>query len=246
MKSNQLPLQCKFCKAFMLILFFGSLPWMQSGIYAQPVNDKCATATTLPLDAFNGTFFCIEDSIDGADPDPLSVEIFDVSLFPTVWYSFQTFEFSTLVNIHFRSEEIAWPVLRLFRKSTTCDNLIPIEMREGVDGKAEWVGLNLGYGEYLLAVTSIDAAVGTFTLCINDLDEFLMVKQMIVSQPKVELREYNGPLEGPYFQGEFLYLSSTVSQWQDARGSCSWFQGLVPVFGRSWSEQSYYDLSSNS
>ena len=37
---------------------------MQSGIYAQPVNDKCEMATPLPLDAFNGTFYCIEDSID--------------------------------------------------------------------------------------------------------------------------------------------------------------------------------------
>lgn len=219
---------------------------MQSGIYAQPVNDKCEMATPLPLDAFNGTFYCIEDSIDGADPDPLQEEVFDVSLFPTVWYSFRIFEGSTLVNIHFRSKTISWPVLRLFEKSTSCDNLIPVDMREGVDGKAEWIGLNLGYGEYLLAVTSIDAGEGTFTLCINDLAAFLEVKQMKVSTPKVEWREYNGPLEGPYYQGELLYLSSTVSQWQDAHGSCSWFQGLVPVFGRSWSEQSYNDLSLSS
>lgn len=246
MKSNHLSLHCKFCKAFMLILFFVSLPGMQSGIYAQPVNDKCEMATPLPLDAFNGTFYCIEDSIDEADPDPLHEEVFDVSLFPTVWYSFRIFEFSTLVNIHFRSETISWPVLRLFQKSTTCDNLIPVEMREGVDGKAEWIGLNLGYGEYLLAVTSIDANEGTFSLCINNLAAFLEVKQMKVGTPKVEWREYYGPLEGPYFQGELLYLSTTVSQWQDAHGSCSWFQGLVPVFGQSWLEESYHDLSWNS
>ncbi|MBL0008511.1 MAG: hypothetical protein IPP25_15375 [Saprospiraceae bacterium] len=74
MKSDHLPLRSKFCKAFLLILLSGSLPWMQSTIYAQPVNDKCEMATQLPLDAFSGTFFCIEDSIDGAQPDPLHEE----------------------------------------------------------------------------------------------------------------------------------------------------------------------------
>jgi PKD repeat protein len=243
MEADYLKSNLNIGRTTLRALYLGIMCLITFSISAQPVNDHCETATQIPF--LGIPFNCLEDSIDGADPDPLQDELFDVSAFPTVWYSFWNFDDSP-VNIHFRSESIDWPVLRLFRKSSTCENLIPVEWIDGVDGKAEWIGLELASGEYVLAVTSIDTKLGSFTLCMNNLAEVLPVRQMKVSSPKVEWREYGGPLEGPFFQGELLNLSTTVSQRQDAQGSCSWFQGLIPVFGQSWSEEAYYNLDGNS
>ncbi len=235
-----------------LLVVFSWIPFV---LLAQPVNDKCETATYLPIEVYGTSFYCMEDNIDDATPDPLDVEIFDVSLFPTVWYSFRIFQANASVNIHFRSESIAWPVLRLYKKLSSCNNLVLAVLDfnnlvepwlEGVDGKAEWIGLDLEYGEYMLAVTSIDATTGTFTLCMNDLSEVQPYHNMLVRTPQVEWREYNGPLDGPYYQGEVLYMSTWVIQRPDAISTCSWFQGLVPLFGQSWSDDTYATFAENS
>jgi len=64
-----------------LLVVFSWIPFV---LLAQPVNDKCEAATYMPIEVYGTSFYCMEDSIDDATPDPLDVEIFDVSLFPTV------------------------------------------------------------------------------------------------------------------------------------------------------------------
>lgn len=224
-------------------------------VKAQPINDECETATYLPIENYSYNFYCLEDSLDGADPDALINESFVMSAFPTVWYSFNIFQEPDVINIHFRSDDIEWPVLRLFQKSATCDDLHPVHpdimnpgvtWLEGVDGKAEWIGLELTAGEYVLAITGLDQGEGMYTLCINHMAELMPVFQMQAHTPQVEWRGYGGPLDGPFFPGEQLLISTTVTQRQDAQGSCSWFQGLVPMFGQTWSYTSYDDMASNS
>ena len=151
-----------------------------------------------------------------------------------------------MINLHIRSENLETPIIRLFRSTmddcTTLD-IIPIdEIYQqknycviGVDGKAEVIAKLLDAGNYYIAISTLDSGPGPFTLCVNGLME--ATPCITISPIVVASRSFDGPLSGPFFQGEILSMYAEVLNQSNLSMSCDFFQGLVPILGTSWDEQ---------
>ena len=227
--------------AYTIVILFGS----SLSLFSQPTNDHCTDALDLTTATYDSLFTCMEGSFEGATPDVLAEEGCELSAFRTVWYKFYL-DYYKMINLHIRSEQLETPIIRLFQSTSgDCDVMEPFPLGDleyeisycitGVDGKAEIIGKILDPGYYYIAISTLDIGPGPFTLCLNGLIE--VTPCIIINPIVITGRSFDGPLSGPFFQGEILSMQTVVVNEANQSLSCDFFQGLVPILGTSWDEE---------
>jgi hypothetical protein len=210
------------------------------------VNDVCETATIIQGVYSDQSFICVISCNTGATPE-LFENACDIDITPTTWFAFETDGEAALLNIHVRSEDVAQPVIAVYRPMSNCSNLMAVPLTFtrtpcviGVDGSAMALGTEVGAGQqYFIAISSLTGKTGNFELCINTVS----VSNACVTQQNIEVtaRSEPGPLSGPFEPGETVSICMNVISYTAANNGCQWFQGLVPVFGNGWDPGSFDD-----
>ena len=222
-------------------LIFGLV--FQGISFGQVVNDECQNATIITLEP-DEQFVCVEGTTLNASADIVPSSVCGLSSFPTVWYFIQTSTLTNGINIQLRGDPGSAPLVRLFTAQPDCNSLVPVFINDaqsycltGFKGHIEILSGQLpDIDNFYIAVTMLDPTYSHFELCANalyDASECLR---------KTELEIYRSPdksPDDPYYAGEMIDLCFNILKWSPAGNGCQWLQGVVPVFGDAWSNNSF-------
>ena len=206
-------------------------------------SDICDLSLDIAVITADEPFLCIEGCNLNATPEVFNNSC-HIGLFPTVWYSLFA-DGGSLINIQVSSNDIEAPVITLFQVITGCDDLVQIPLASnnvqcvvGSNGVAEAFGTDIGSNLfYVIAISSLDAVGGEFTLCVNTVSKASVC--VLDRNLTIEARSIGEDLSGPFLPGETVSVCMNVNEYTAFDNDCQWFQGLVPVFGNGWDPSSF-------
>ncbi len=189
-----------------------------------------------PWECLNG--YCIDNASPIFDYSIFGTCGFDLNM-STVWFQVNTGPLALFMNIDFTGTTLTFPGIAVFEGDCANPTLITCNAASGSVLQLTDISVNAS-SSYWIAVTSLDANMGEFNLCVNT---FFPINPCNNSFNLEEVGSSidDSPVGGPYCPGEEVeFCFDVVSYDASTAGSgCQWLQAIIPTFGDGWDESSF-------
>jgi hypothetical protein len=198
-------------------------------------NDACVDALNVTLNASSAGATCLTDCNTGANPgiDFVGSSCEDMGG-ATVWYTFTTDAGAATMDIDITG--LTNPEFTLWANTCSPWTNIPGSCTQGSGGTASATVNVSPNTTYILSVSDVNGAEGSFSLCIDqNLDASLCNVSDILTETASS--DPSTPVGGPYSPGESVSFCYTILQFK--KENCNRLMGIVPTFGNCWSPSSF-------
>ena len=196
-------------------------------------NDFCQEAINIG-EISSDQETCFEACSYNATRENTAIPI--LNQYPSVWYSFEVSEEST-VKLTFGEAYDAKYYVSLV-SSTDCNTYIVHDIKYAFVSDESFMRFNVpGSGSFFFVVSSVEERGGYVELCAIKENENTCA---IDDQLRVSSASMGSPFSGPFQPGEVVSFCYDLPAYRSGELSdCQWLQGIVPSFGSGWDVASF-------